>query len=117
MPEPPKITQLLRIWAKRLCTMSDFGGTPDVSNTKECLAICIGSSRPEWLKVIKFDVVDVKPHLPYHVAFQIHVESMNITIKRIVIDEGASTSVMSLSCWKSIGSPPLSQSYDHVNYI
>jgi hypothetical protein len=53
---------------------------------------------------------DVKPHLPYHVAFQIHVESMNITIKRTVIDEGASTSVMSLSCWKSIGSPPLSQS-------
>jgi hypothetical protein len=61
-------------------------------------------------KVIKFDVTDVKPRLPYHVAFQIHVEYMNVTIKCIVIDEGASTSVMSLACWKAIGSPPLSQS-------
>jgi hypothetical protein len=61
-------------------------------------------------KVIKFDVMDVKPRLPYHVAFQIHVVYMNVTIKCIVIDEGASTSVMSLACWKSIGSLPLSQS-------
>jgi len=44
------------------------------------------------------------------VAFQIHVKYMNFTIKRTVIDKGASTSVMSLACWKSIGSPPLSQS-------
>jgi hypothetical protein len=61
-------------------------------------------------KVIKLDVADVKPCLPYHVAFQIHVEGMNITIKCIVINEGALTSIMSISCWKAIGSPPLSQS-------
>jgi hypothetical protein len=42
--------------------------------------------------------------------FQIHVEYTKITIERIVIDEGALTCVMSLSYWKSIGSPPLSQS-------
>jgi hypothetical protein len=52
----------------------------------------------------------VKPRLPYHVAFQIHVEYSKYTIKRAVIDEGASTCMMSLDCWKDIGSPTLSKS-------
>ena len=33
-----------------------------------------------------------------------------MTIKRTVIDDGAVASVMSLSCWKDLGSPNLSQS-------
>jgi hypothetical protein len=61
-------------------------------------------------KVIKFDVTNVKPRLPYHVAFQIHVDYSKYTIKHIVIDEGVATCVMSLTCWKAIGSPTLSQS-------
>ena len=32
-----------------------------------------------------------------------------MTIKRTVIDEGATTSVMYLSCWKGLGSPELSK--------
>ena len=40
----------------------------------------------------------------------IHVECLNMTIKNTVIDEGAATSVMSLSCWKGLGSPELSKS-------
>lgn len=35
---------------------------------------------------------------------------MGKTIHQIVVDEGASTCVMSISCWKVIGSPPISQS-------
>jgi hypothetical protein len=31
------------------------------------------------------------------------------TIKRVVVDEGTATCVMSLICWKSLGSPNLSQ--------
>jgi hypothetical protein len=54
--------------------------------------------------------MDVKPCLPYEVAFQIHVEYTQITIKCIVTDEGDETCVMSLTCWKSIGSLILSQS-------
>jgi hypothetical protein len=60
--------------------------------------------------VMKFDATDVKPHLPYHVAFQINVISNNHLIQRTIIDEGASTCVMSLSCWKAIGSPELTPS-------
>ena len=33
-----------------------------------------------------------------------------MTVKRIVIDEGAAASVMSLACWKGLGSPELSKS-------
>ena len=68
-----------------------------------------GALEPSGSKIIKFDVMDVKPHLPYHVAFQIHVEYSKYTIKRAVIDEGSATCVMSLPCWKDIGSPTLSK--------
>ena len=40
----------------------------------------------------------------------IHVECLNMTVKHTMIDEGTATSVMSLSCWKGLGSPELSQS-------
>ena len=50
---------------------------------------------------------DVKIHLPYHVALSIDVIHSGKTIGREVVDEGASTCVMSLSCWKALGSPEL----------
>jgi hypothetical protein len=60
------------------------------------------------------DTTDLKPHLPYHVAFQIVMaHSMNTFTQNIfctVVDEGASTCVMSLACWKAIGQPTLSPS-------
>jgi hypothetical protein len=65
---------------------------------------------PFGSKVIKFDVTDVKPRLPYHVAFQIHVGYSKYTIKHIVVDQGTATCVMSLGCWKDLDSLNLSQS-------
>jgi hypothetical protein len=62
------------------------------------------------LKVIKFDIMNVKTCLPYHMAFQVHVEYTKITIKNTVIDEGTTTCMMYLTCWKAISSPTLSQS-------
>jgi hypothetical protein len=61
-------------------------------------------------KVIKFDITDVKPRLHYHVAFQIHLGYSKYTIKHTVIDEGATTCMMSLVYWKSLSSSTLSQS-------
>ena len=40
----------------------------------------------------------------------IHVECINMTIKRTVIYEGAAASMMFLSGWKGLGSPELSKS-------
>jgi hypothetical protein len=54
--------------------------------------------------------MNVKRHFPYHVTFQIHVDYSKYTRKHIVIDEGVSLCVMSLTCWKAIGSLTLSQS-------
>ena len=60
--------------------------------------------------IIKFEPAGLQPRFPYYVSLLIHVECLNMTIKRTVIDEGATASVMYLSCWKGLGSPELSQS-------
>ena len=52
----------------------------------------------------------IQPRFPYYVSLLIHVECLNKTVKCTVIDEGIVASVMSLSCWKGLGSPTLSQS-------
>jgi hypothetical protein len=60
------------------------------------------------------DATDLKPRLPYHVAFQIVVayptKIFTRNIFRTVVEEGALTCVMSLACWKAIGQPILSPS-------
>jgi hypothetical protein len=57
---------------------------------------------------------DLKPCLPYHVEFHIVVahpmKYFTLNIFCTVVDEGASTYVMSLACWKTIGQPILSLS-------
>ena len=52
----------------------------------------------------------VQPHFPYYMSLLIRVECLNNTIIHTIIDEGTAASVMSLSCWKGLGSPTLSQS-------
>jgi hypothetical protein len=60
---------------------------------------------------IMLDTTYLKPHLPYHIAFQIVVahpmKNFTQNILCMVVDEGASTCVMSLACWKAIGQPVL----------
>jgi hypothetical protein len=46
------------------------------------------------------------------VAFQIHVDYSKYTIKHTIIDEGATMCVMSLTCWKSIGSLTMLTTFD-----
>jgi hypothetical protein len=77
---------------------------------RNALLSVLGALKSSGSKVIKFDITDVKPHLPYHVAFQIHEGYSKYTIKLAVVDEGVATCVMSLICWKALSSPTLSQS-------
>ena len=51
----------------------------------------------------------LQPHLPYYVSLLIHVECLKNTIKHTIMDEGVVASMMSLSYWKGLGSPKLSQ--------
>jgi hypothetical protein len=62
--------------------------------------------------LIIFDLEDHIPRLPPQLAFQIQVVVENKNICRTVIDEGASTCVMSVTCWKAIGSPTLTESHN-----
>ena len=48
--------------------------------------------------------------MPYYVSLLVHVECLNMIIKRTIFYEGAATSVMYLSFWKGLGSPKLSKS-------
>ena len=77
---------------------------------RNSLLSTLGALEPSGSKVIKFDITDVKPLFPYHVAFQIHMGYSKYTIKRAIVDEGTATCVMSLIFWKALGSPTLSNS-------
>jgi hypothetical protein len=100
--------------------VEDLGQTPCAMLALEVLQMCpsqrnvllyaLGALEPSGSKFIKFDVTNVKPRLPYHVEFQIHVGYSKYTIKRAVVDEGAATCVMSLIYCKSLGSLTLSKS-------
>ena len=60
--------------------------------------------------VIKFETHGFHPGFPYYVSLLVHVDCLKNTIKCTMIDEGAAASVMSLACWKGLGSPTLSKS-------
>ena len=48
--------------------------------------------------VIKFETIGIQHHLPYYMSLLIHVECLNMTVKCTMIEEGATASMMSLSC-------------------
>lgn len=60
---------------------------------------------PADSNLICFDIENDILHLPNQIAFVIQVIINEKTIHRIVIDEGASTYIMYVTCWKAIGSP------------
>ena len=100
--------------------VEDLGHTPCVMSMLEVLQTCppqrkallsdLGVGDDRSSSIIKFETMGVQPHFPYYMSLLIHVECLNKTVKRTVIDEGVAASMMSLSCWKGLGSPELSQS-------
>jgi hypothetical protein len=70
----------------------------------------IGGIDPTDTNLIVFNLDDHIPRLPPQLVFQIQVVVSDKSIFRTVIDEGASMCVISFSCWKAIGSPPLNES-------
>jgi hypothetical protein len=73
------------------------------------------------------DTTNLKPHLLYHIAFEIVVahpmKHFTWNIFHTVVDEGASTCMMSLTCWKAIGelilylSPTLLTAFNVFSFI
>jgi hypothetical protein len=65
---------------------------------RKALLKAIGGINPIDMNLIVFDLDDHIPRLPPQIAFQIQVVVSDKNICRTVIDEGASTCVMSLAC-------------------
>ena len=58
---------------------------------------------------ITFNLDYFKTRLSHNLAFQIHTTVNGKHIYQTIIDEGASTCVMSLYCWRDIGSLNIKQ--------
>ena len=65
---------------------------------------------PGDTNLIHFNLENLKPRLPHQLDFQIITKVVGKKVFRTVLDEGASTSFLSLFCWKYIGSPKLVKS-------
>ena len=77
---------------------------------EQALLSAIGEIDPMDSNLVAFDHKGYDPQLPAQLAFLIQVKALNKTVHRTIIDEGASTCIMSMSCWKNLGSPTLSRS-------
>lgn len=54
-----------------------------------------------------FDPENSELRLPHTIALQISICCLGKNVHCTVLDEGATTYIMSYSCWKDIGSPTL----------
>jgi hypothetical protein len=108
--------------AQNYSIVEELAQAPSVMSALEVLQSCpiqrkallkvIGGIDPTDMKLIIFDLEDNIPRLPPQLAFQIQVIVSDKNICRTVIDEGGSTCVMSITCWKVIDSPPLTKSHN-----
>ena len=73
---------------------------------KDLLAV-IGAQDSTESNMISFDIDNHKPRLPYYVSIQIQVSHTGSSILRTTVDEGTSTCVMSINCWRGLRSPTL----------
>jgi hypothetical protein len=96
------------------CAMSSLEVLQSFPSQRKSLLVALGSTETCNLGTIMLDTIDLKPRLPYHVAFQILVahpmKTFTWNIFCTVVDEGASTCIMSLACWKAIEQLVLSPS-------
>ena len=89
--------------AQAPCTMSVLEVLHSCLVQQRTLLSTLGIQDPNNSNAITFSTQG-KPRLPPHVPIQIHVTYKGVNIRRTVVDEGASTCVMSLSCWNDLGS-------------
>jgi hypothetical protein len=88
------------------CAMSALEFLQSCPSQIKAMLAALGSTKTCNPGTIMLDTTDLKPRLPYHVAFQIVVvytmKTFTWNIFRTVVDEGASTCVIYLACCKGI---------------
>jgi hypothetical protein len=100
--------------------VDDLAQSPTAMSVLEVLQTCptqwksllsaLGAVDPADTRLITFDLDSSEPRLPAAVAIQVPVKIRNITVHRCIIDEGASTCIMSKTVWQKLGSPELTPS-------
>ena len=60
--------------------------------------------------IIAFKLDDFKTRLSHQLDFQLSIKFIGKNIHHTILDDEYSTSVMSLSCWRAIGSPEINHS-------
>ena len=68
------------------------------------LLTALGALDLDNTNLIHFNVENYKSRPPHKLAFEIITKVVGKKVFRAVLDERALTSVLSLSCWKAIGS-------------
>lgn len=91
-------------------TMSALEVLQSCPSQRKSLLSAIGGIDPADSDLITFDLESYIPRLLHPITFLIQVIINSKTIHRTIIDEGASTYIMSVAYWKAIGSLTLSQS-------
>ena len=69
------------------------------------LLSALGVNDDSSSSVIKFETMGLQPRLPYYMSLLIHVECLNMTVKRTMIDEGTNASVMYFGMLVGFGFP------------
>ena len=77
---------------------------------RRTLLAAIGVVDSESSNHIMFNLDNYASRLSHQLAFQVDVVVHHQQIHRTIMDEGASTCVMSLACWKGLKSPSLNKS-------
>ena len=90
--------------AQSLAAISTLEVLQSCPKQQKALISALGAINPVVLNLMDFDLGKATPRLPSMVAFQIPVSVQNITIHQCIIDEGASTCIMSKKVWKKLGS-------------
>ena len=77
---------------------------------RKLLLSSLGAIDPQYYNLMVFDLENFTSQLPHQMVFHIPVLVKNRRCFHTVIDERASTCIMSLNYWKSLGSSTLNQS-------
>ena len=84
--------------AQSPCAMSALEVLQSCPDQRSALLTVIGAVDPKNSLIITFNMSNFKKRLPHHMAFHIKSSFRKFNIFRTVVDEGASTCVMSLAC-------------------
>ena len=74
------------------------------------LLLALGALDPDNSNTITFNVDSFKPRLSHQLTFKIVTKVIGRKVHCTVLEKGSSTSVISMSCWRVIGSPEVNHS-------